>query len=253
MKKIYIIASLFLIFLSQQSFAQKETQNKNVWFHYVGKNKIAPKTFFTLEATMRYTDFLNEKQQWFIRPSIDYQFTSKFLGSIGYTHYNTYSYGDFPINKRDIPEDHIWIQGTYTYSSGDFKFIHRLRDENRFVGIAKKNLLTNEYDIDHYDYRNRVRYMFLVNYTLVKQDEKAKLFAVLGDEAFVNIGNNAGKTFFNQNRIIGGLGYNINTNSQIQVNYIQQHIWNFSNTIQESNPTVRLSYITNLDFTKKKE
>ena len=85
---------------------------------------------------------------------------------------------------------------------------------------------------------------------MTKKDDKTKLFAVLGDEAFVNIGSNAGKTFFNQNRIIGGLGYNINKNHQVQLNYIQQHIWNFSNTIQEDNPTIRVSYITNFDFTK---
>lgn len=241
---------LFLLFFSALSFSQVETHNNNFWLHYVGKNKIAKNTFFTLEATMRYTDGINEKQQWFIRPSLDYQFNNNFVGSIGYTHYNTYSYGDFPINKIDTPEDHVWIQGTYTHTSGNFKFIHRLRDENRFVGIAVKNPSTGNYEIDRYEYRNRVRYMFLVNYTLTKKDDKARLFAVLGDEAFVNIGSNAGKTFFNQNRIIAGLGYNINKNHQVQLNYIQQHIWNFPNTIQEDNPTIRVSYITNFDFTK---
>jgi hypothetical protein len=246
--KLILVFSLFSVFLGT---AQVETQNNNIWLHYVGKNKIAAKTFFTLEATMRYTDWGNQNQQWFIRPSIDYQITPKLTGSLGYTHYNTYSYGDVPINKRDIPEDHVWIQGTFTHTKGDFKFTHRLRNENRFVGIAVKNTTTNEFEIDKYEYRNRVRYMFLLNYTLTKVEEKTKLFAVLGDEVFVNIGVNAGKTFFNQNRIIGGLGYNINGRNQIQLNYIQQHIWNFGNTIQENNPTIRISYITNFDWTKK--
>ncbi len=241
---------LGLLIISQISYAQIKTQNDNIWFHYVGKNRISEKASLTLEATMRYTNGLNEKQQWFIRPSLDYQFTNKLVGSIGYTHYNTYSYGEIPLNKTNIPEDHIWIQGTYTHSKGNFKFMHRLRDENRFVGIAVNNANTNEFEIDSYEYRNRARYMFLVNYTLTKADDKAKLFAVLGNEAFVNIGTNAGKTFFNQNRVIGGLGYNLNKNNQIQLNYIQQHIWNFTNTIQENNPTVRLTYVTNFDWTK---
>ena len=46
MKKLNIRAYIvlgFLFFISF-SFAQIETQNNNVWFHYVGKNKIAPKT-----------------------------------------------------------------------------------------------------------------------------------------------------------------------------------------------------------------
>lgn len=231
------------------SGAQTKTSNNDVWFHYVGKNMLTQKLSFTLEATMRYANGVSEKQQYFIRPSVDYQFTKKFNGSIGYSHYNTYVYGSPALNKSAIPEDHVWIQGTFVHSKGKFKFTHRLRDENRFVGIAVKN--GTDYSIDHYEYRNRLRYMFLMNYTLTKKEDKVKLFGIVGDEAFLNIGSNAGKTFFNQNRIIGGLGYNIDKNQQIQLSYIHQNIWNFANTFQESNPTVRISYITNLDFSKK--
>ena len=198
---------------------------------------------------MRYANGVLEKQQYFVRPSFDYQFTKKFNGSIGYSHYNTYVYGSPALNKTDIPENNVWIQGTFVYTKGKFKFTHRLRDENRFVGIAVKN--GTDYSIDHYEYRNRLRYMFLMNYTLTKKEEKVKLFGIVGNEAFFNLGSNAGKTFFNQNRIIGGLGYNIDKNQQIQLSYIHQNIWNYTNTFQESNPTLRISYITNLDFSKK--
>ena len=251
MKKSILLFLLIGLSTVHFTFAQVKTENKNMWLHYVGKNMLTKKLSFTLEATMRYTDGFNQKQQWFVRPSLDYQFCKKFVGSVGYTHYNTYVYGEIPINKMNIPEDHVWIQGTYTHTSGDFKFIHRLRDENRFVGVAVKDPISNEYGIDHYDYRNRMRYMFLANYTITKEMDKMKLFGIVGDEAFVNIGTNAGKTFFNQSRVIAGLGYNINTHNQVQLNYIHQQIWNFGNTIQETNPTVRLTYVTNLDFSKK--
>ncbi len=248
-KNIIALVLLVGLLFSQFSKAQTKTSNNDVWFHYVGKNMLTKKLSFTLEATMRYANGVSEKQQYFVRPSFDYQFTKKFNGSIGYSHYNTYVYGSPALNKTDIPEDHVWIQGTFVHSKGNFKFTHRLRDENRFVGIAVKN--GADYSIDHYDYRNRLRYMFLMNYTLTKKDDKVKLFGIAGNEAFFNLGSNAGKTFFNQNRIIGGLGYNIDKNQQIQLNYIHQNIWNYTNTLQESNPTIRISYITNLDFSKK--
>lgn len=244
------LVGLLGILLPFVSNAQTKTSNENVWFHYVGKNMLTEKLSFTLEATMRYANGVSEKQQYFVRPSFDYQFTKKFNGSFGYTHYNTYVYGSPALNKTDIPEDHVWIQGTFVHSNGDFKFIHRLRDENRFVGIPLKDKITKQYSIDHYDYRNRLRYMFLINYTLTKKEDKVKLFGILGDEAFFNIGSNAGKTLLNQNRIIAGLGYNIDKNQQIQLNYIHQNIWNFSNTLQESNPTFRISYVTNINFYK---
>ncbi|MGZ9734582.1 DUF2490 domain-containing protein [Flavobacterium sp. GNP002] len=242
------LVGLLGILLPNSSSAQVKTSNNDVWFHYVGKNMLSQKLSFTLEGTMRYANGVSEKQQYFVRPSVDYQFTKKFNGSVGYSHYNTYVYGSPALNKTDVPEDHVWIQGTFVHSNGKFKFTHRLRDENRFVGIAVKN--GTEYSIDHYNYRNRLRYMFLMNYTLTKKEDKVKLFGILGDEAFFNIGSNAGKTFFNQNRIIGGLGYNIDKNQQIQLSYIHQNIWNYTNTLQESNPTVRISYITNFSLFK---
>lgn len=243
------LVGLLGILLPNSSSAQTKTSNNDVWFHYVGKNMLTKKLSFTLEATMRYANGVSEKQQYFVRPSFDYQFTKKFNGSIGYSHYNTYVYGSPALNKTDIPEDHVWIQGTFVHTKGKFKFTHRLRDEKRFVGIPVKN--GTDYSIDHYDYRNRLRYMFLMNYTLTKKEDKVKLFGIVGNEAFFNLGSNAGKTFFNQNRIIGGLGYNIDKNQQIQLNYIHQNIWNYTNTLQESNPTIRISYLTNLDFSKK--
>jgi hypothetical protein len=243
------LVGLLGILSPNSSSAQTKTSNNDVWFHYVGKNMLTKKLSFTLEATMRYANGVSEKQQYFVRPSFDYQFTKKFNGSIGYSHYNTYVYGSPTLNKTDIPEDHVWIQGTFVHTKGKFKFTHRLRDENRFVGIAVKN--GTDYSIDHYEYRNRLRYMFLMNYTLTKKEDKVKLFGIVGNEAFLNLGSNAGKTFFNQNRIIGGLGYNIDKNQQIQLSYIHQNIWNYTNTLQESNPTIRISYITNLDFSKK--
>ena len=231
------------------SLAQVKESNNNIWLHYFGKNMITEKFSFSFEATMRYANGVSEKQQYFIRPSVDYQFTKKFMGSVGFSHYNTYSYGNPAMNKISIPENHFWIQGTFVHNSGQLKITHRLRDELRYVGIAKAQS-NGDLEIDHYDYRNRMRYMLLFNYPLIKKEDATKLFALFGDEVFVNLGSNAGKTFLNQNRLIGGFGYNFDKNHQIQLSYIHQNIWNYTNTFQESNPTVRLTYVTNFDWRK---
>ena len=62
-----------------------------------------------------------------------------------------------------------------------------------------------------------------------------------------------GKTLLNQNRLIAGFGYPIDKQQQIQLAYIHQNIWNKTNTIEEVNPTVRLSYLTNLSIIKKEK
>ena len=248
------IGLLFLVGIASflavnTSFAQVKESNNNIWLHYFGKNMITEKFSFSFEATMRYANGVSEKQQYFIRPSVDYQFTKKFMGSVGFSHYNTYSYGNPAMNKISIPENHFWIQGTFVHNSGQLKITHRLRDEFRYVGIAKAQS-NGDLEIDHYDYRNRMRYMLLFNYPLIKNEDVTKLFALFGDEVFVNLGSNAGKTFLNQNRLIGGIGYNFDKKHQIQLSYIHQNIWNYTNTFQESNPTVRLTYVTNFDWRK---
>lgn len=261
MKK-YIIAVIF--FCSNGNlFAQRKSQNNDIWLHYVGKNMLTKKLSFTLEATMRYANGFSEKQQYFVRPSLDYQLTKHFIGSVGFSHYNTYVYGNPAIYKRPIPENHLWIQGTFNHQFGDLKLINRLRNEFRFVGIASSTVTTptseNDYQISDYKFRDCLRYMILATYPLVKVDNKPKMLGIIGNEAFMNIGplgtdvskNNVGKTFMNQNRIIAGLGYVFNPHQQIQLCYIHQNIWNFSDTILESNPTLRISYLTNLSFAKK--
>jgi Protein of unknown function (DUF2490) len=258
MKNIKIVI-IVTVFINIKSFAQTQSQNNNIWLHYVGKNMLTKKLSFTFESSLRFANGIKNKQQYFIRPSFDYQLNNHLVGSLGYTHYNTYVYGNPALNKRPIPENHIWVQASFTKQFGYFKITNRLRDENRFVGIASLKSGITDYIISDFKYRNRFRYMFLATYPIIKKNSKPKLTGFLGDEVFINIGtkgtdiakNNVGKTIMNQNRIILGLGYVINPKNSIQLSYIQQKIWNFTDTIEENNPTLRLSYLTNLDFQKQ--
>jgi len=175
-----VIVSLLLISIfSLQTQAQTKSQNNDIWLHYVGKNMLTKKLSFTFEATMRFANGFSEKQQYFVRPSFDYQLTKHFLGSIGYSHYNTYVYGSPAINKRPIPEDHVWLQGTLSHQLGDLKLTNRLRNEFSFVGVASSTVETPtnqaDYAITDHKFRDRLRYMVLATYPLVKIDNKPKL------------------------------------------------------------------------------
>jgi Protein of unknown function (DUF2490) len=257
LKTIVLIIFFGLVF--NITFAQTQSHNNNLWLHYVGKNMLNKKLSFTFESSLRFANGLSKKQQYFVRPSFDYQLNKHLVASLGYTHYNTYVYGNPALNKRPIPEDHIWVQAAFTHQFRDLKLTNRLRDENRFVGIAALKTGTTDYGISDFKYRNRFRYMLLATYPLIKKNNKPKLTGFIGDEAMLNLGrkgtditkNNVGKTLMNQNRIIIGLGYIINPKNSVQLSFIQQKIWNFPDTIEENNATLRISYLTNLDFTKK--
>ncbi len=243
--------SILLLYIALQGSSQTITHHNNIWFHYVGKNMISKKTSFTLEATMRFANGFEQAQQFFIRPSIDYQVSKPLTLSVGYTYYNTYSYGAMPLNKTSIPEHHIWIQVNYKHNLGDFTITHRLRNENRLVGMPIAQ--GADYVMDYFEYRNRIRYMLMINHPILRKNNKTIVNGILADEAFFNVGSFSGAGVMNQNRVIAGLAYIINPHHQIQFAYVHQNVWNKANTIEEINPTLRMSYLTNLDFTKKKK
>lgn len=245
-KHIILLAIAFLSFHIAQ--AQTHTGYNNVWLHYFGKNMLTDKLSITLEGTMRFANGFSQNQQWFIRPSVDYQFTKHFMGSIGYSHYGNFVYGSPSLFKMEVPEDHAWLQGTFSHQFGGLKMTNRLRNEFRFVGIPN----SDNTQIARYDYRDRFRYMLMFNYPLLKREDKSTaLFALAGDEVFLNMAIQAA-TLLQQNRAIVGLGYNLNKHHQIQLAYIHQTIVSFTNSIEEDNPTLRLSYYTNFSFAKKK-
>lgn len=235
-----IILLCLMSILNTTTNAQVKTQNNNIWVHYVGNVNFNKKLSFTLEATKRNTEWGKTSQQWFVRPSIDYGINKLFTASLGYTHYKTFSYGTPAIFNSPLEEDHIWIQLNAKFKIKSSSIQTRLRDENRFIGTDKI-------------YRNRLRLMAMYMYPIIKKLDASLLSFIIGDEAFFNIGSYSGKSLLNQNRIIAGFAYNFNKNNQIQITYIHQNIWNYSNTILESNPTIRVSYFQTININRHEQ
>ena len=235
-----IILLCLMTILNTATNAQVKTQNNNIWAHYVGKVNFNKKLSFTFEATKRNTEWGQKPQQWFVRPSIDYNINKMFTASIGYTHYKTFSYGSPAIFKSPVEEDHIWVQLNGKYKIKSSTIQTRLRDENRFIGTDRT-------------YRNRLRFMALYTHPIIKKQDAPLLSFVIGDEAFFNVGSYSGKSLMNQNRIIAGFAYNFNKNNQIQINYIHQNIWNYSNTILENNPSIRVSYFQTININRHEQ
>ncbi|WP_258930601.1 DUF2490 domain-containing protein [Flavobacterium oreochromis] len=85
-----IKSSLFLLVLLSlynNVFGQVINHNNDIWLHYLGKNMVGKKLSLTLEGSLIFANGFDQKQQYFIRPSVDYQFTKEISASIGYTHH----------------------------------------------------------------------------------------------------------------------------------------------------------------------
>ncbi len=250
------LAAIFLLGIYSVSLnAQVSSQNNNIWLHYVGKFSFNPKWSFTFEGTKRYTEMGKKPQQWFVRPSIDYALNKNYTASIGYSHYKTFVYGNPAMFFMPIPEDHLWLQINSKHQIGKWSVQNRLRDENRSVGLQDRTYdsisTSYNYRIKGYEYRNRLRYMILFTRPVYTKEGETKLSLILGNEAFFNIGSFSGKSLMNQNRVIAGMGWHFNKDHQLQLTYIHQNVWNFTNTILENNPCIRISLFNNFTFKQK--
>jgi hypothetical protein len=248
MKKLIILG---LLSISVSSFAQLSSLNTNSWAHLMSTFSVSPKSSVSFETAYRMANFTEDFQQFFVRPSYDYKLKRNLTASIGYTYVLTGVYGNPALNKTNMPENHVWIQGNLQNKIGKVSVNNRLRNENRFVGLA--TAVGEDFEINDYAYRNRMRYMLMASLPLIKLSDTQSLNGFVANEIFLNVGKNAGATLLNQNRAMAGLGYRLNPAHQIQVAYIFQNIWNHPNTIREDNSTVRLSYVTNLKLYKDKK
>lgn len=76
------------------------------------------------------------------------------------------------------------------------------------------------------------------------------------DELFISFGPNVGQNVFNQNRISGGLGYQLTKSLQLELSYLNQWVQHGAldkatgRPIFENNNGLRLNVAYSLDFTK---
>ncbi len=243
MKRDKLFTLFFFVCFSAQ--AQVNSTNTNAWLHYMGSFGFSPKWGASMETSFRSANVVQDFQQFFIRPSVDYKLLPSLTGSLGYTHVITGVYGTPALNKRTMPENHAWLQASHVLKANKFTVTNRLRNENRWVG-----LLDQQGDVGPYTYRNRMRYMLLISTPIVQKGSQT-ISAFAGNEVFLNVGERAGTTLLNQNRILGGLAYKFNPKHQIQFAYLHQKVINHPNTLQENNSTLRLSWVSNIQKIKK--
>src|SRR5690606_10821945 len=123
-------------------------------------------------------------------------------------------------------ENRIWQQFQLNkkwYSDKNI-MTHRFRLEQRWVD--QLGLVDDKVVIVKTNYQNRFRYLNrnLVPITKLKSDDK-EIYGVLQNEVFLNIGNNkVNSKLFDQNRLLVGLGLNVENKSRVELGYLNHFI-----------------------------
>ncbi|WP_264790299.1 DUF2490 domain-containing protein [Aureispira anguillae] len=225
------------------------TKNQAIWAAVVNKIYFSDKFYLSNEFHLRRANWGLSAEQIIERPALNYDFAKFITGSIGYSFVLNDPYGTIPAPLPTL-EHNIWEQIVLKHKLEKLSFKHRYRIEHRFVQRIGQDA-NQSYYIDGFQFRQRFRYRFTLNYTLKSfKDQQAKLFIQAFDELFLNI--NSPQTtapIFNQNWIYIGLGYAFNPHGNIQLGYMNQSFQRNASWF-ENNHNIVLSFSYNIHLKK---
>jgi hypothetical protein len=242
---------LFLMVISLGAVAQKDISTMTgAWFPYLGNHKLSDKFSLHTEVQLRRNDYVSHWQQQLYRIGLDYHLNKQNSVTLGYGFISTFPYGEQPIVVQTA-EHRIWQQYITQANFGRFYLHHRYRLEQRFIERASLNAM-NEKVVDGFNFRQRVRYRFLVNVPLSRKTmEDNTLFFSTSNEVFLGFGKGIGKNILDQNRFFAGLGWQFTKRHNVQLGYMNQFVVKANGIQMERNHLIQVAWVYSFDFQKK--
>ena len=255
----YLLILLVSCFATVSQAQQYRIIDRNTigWYTYNGDHKIAKRWTIHIEYQWRRIDFIQSWQQQLARLGTNYKLSERVKVGGGYTFLMTYPYGDYPVASMGVPtlEHRAHEEIHISDQLGRLQLSHRFRLDQRWLSVAAD---VNPDRIIDWEYQNRARYQISASFPLAgPTTEPGELYLNFFDEIFVGFGRNVENNIFNQNRISGGLGYQIRDNLQLELNYLNQITQHpesdplTNKPVFEINHGFRLNLNYNLDFTKR--
>ncbi|MFC5283391.1 DUF2490 domain-containing protein [Pedobacter alpinus] len=198
-----LLTLLALIFISQQSFAQKNDVGN--WFLYLGNQKLNKKFNWHNEVQYRNYNFVGDLQQLLLRTGIGYDLSENNNNLLmGYGFIRSENYIPNTDEKIGNNEHRIYQQFITKQTFGRVNIQHRYRVEERFLES---------------DFQLRFRYFLSLNVPLNnKKLEDKTVYLSAYNEIFIKDETPS----YDRNRLYGGLGYVINKNFRVELGYLNQ-------------------------------
>ncbi len=203
------ITGLLLCFLVGTSFAQSATDHWGAWYMYFGTNRVSDRLSVHTEAQMRLYEPTSNFNQFLPRVGLNYHHNSKTtaISTLGYALIPTASFAKDSTETRSL-ENRIFQQFISRAPLGPRTGLeHRYRLEQRWISVdGAPNVLLH-----------RARYRIFASHKFFDPAVKESgLFVAFYDEIFIDIDTDP----FDQNRLYGALGYQINKKVNIQAGYL---------------------------------
>lgn len=256
MNKVFLISPLLLA--AQLGFGQSPRLrdfHSLAWLVYVGDHQVAQKWAVHTEYQLRRVDWLRDPQQQLARLGLVRTLGERVKASVGYTYFQSHRYGTYAeVPGRATPENRLYEDLTLQDQLGRLGLKHRVRLEQRWLG---SRAAAGQGPVQRWDYQNRIRYQLGATFPLQGPKIDDGEFYLTGfDEVFIGFGQNVELNVFNQNRLSGGVGFQLTRHAKAEVNYLYQVRSHADpdpasgQPVVELNQGVTLNLTYDLDFTK---
>lgn len=215
---------LLLIFFSTANLNAQKTETGN-WFLYFGNQKINNRWNWQNELQYRNYNFAGDLEQLLVRTGIGYNLSENNNNLLlGYSYIHSEPYIAGTDEKLNTNEHRIFQQFITKQQFGRVILQHRYRFEQRFVED---------------DFKMRIRYFLSLNFPINKKlMDKNAIYVSAYNEIFINTES----SYFDRDRIYGGLGYCFSKSLKMEAGIMAQIQQNSSRT------QFQIMFFNNLPF-----
>lgn len=246
-----MLLSFTIISLPAQT-PRTTAQQSSMWLWVSGQVRLTRYFGLQTEAILRFNEFQRSQQHEFHLGGDIYLGDRFVVTPVAYGFFLNYPYGKFPALGRQY-EHRIWQQILYRNNWGRVGFNARIRSEEnwrqRQIKEASGNILDNGYA-----FKARIRTRLQVNIALNHHTlQQAKTLSLnMWDEMYAAVGPEVTYHYPEENRAQIGLGYRFNRWAVLSAGYMHQLILRNNGTQAESNHTLVVFALFQIDARKKK-
>jgi hypothetical protein len=217
MKNRIIILISFLLLINT-NYAQTPEDELGSWLMYFGTHELDKKLSIHYETQLRNYEVATNFNQLLPRVGLNYKIDESSMVTAGYAYIPTQKEIYEGWNDELETENRIWQQFILKNKLGNINIRHRYRLEQRWIKKVDVIQISNNTTISEptFSYKNRARYMLSIKIPL-SSNKDFPLFLSIYDEIFLNLSN----TPFDQNRLFGALGFQVNKKMNIQAGYLR--------------------------------
>lgn len=190
---------------------------------------------------MRRVDFAANPQQFLARVGLLADVGPGVRAGGGYAFVASYDYGEFTPDGT-FPEHRLWQQLSLSHRSNAVAFLHRIRLEERWLGLPS----ASDPDARDWTFQWRARYLLRTAVPLRGAPDRAgHLYAFGSDELFVRWGASQPTNLFDQNRLQLGLGVSLAPSLRLEAGWLYQLLLRGDGSQRESGNGLLLSLTSN--------